>query len=166
VRRDQESDYREYVVARYDALRCAAYLLCRDWHLADDLVSITLANLYRHWDRVQSAKSPDAYVNGMLTHAWLDELRRPWRREHKAQTLPEPSATAAPPDDPVADRAELKTLLGELPPRQRAVVVLRYYCDLSVADTAEILGVTEGTVKAHAARGLDLLRDADICREV
>lgn len=171
MRRSQEHDYREYVVARHDTLRRTAYLLCRDWHLADDLVSVTLTKLYRNWSRAQAARSLDAYVRGILTHAWLDELRRPWRREESTRDLPErPATDAARATDAaqaaVADRAELGRLLDALPPRQRAVVVLRFYCDLSVADTAEILGVTEGTVKAHASRGLELLRGAHISREV
>jgi len=159
VRREDEQRYREFVVARLDRLRRTAYLLCRDWHTADDLVSITLSKLYRHWWRAAAADSLDAYVRGILTHAWLDEQRRPWRREE---------ATADPPDRPHfdrdpgawADRAALSELLTALPPRQRAVVVLRFYCDLSVAETAEILGVSEGTVKSQSARGLELLRVA------
>jgi RNA polymerase sigma-70 factor (sigma-E family) len=165
VRRSQEHDYREYVVARQDTLRRTAYLLCRDWHLADDLVSVTLTKLYRHWARAQAARSLDAYVRGILTHAWLDELRRPWHREESTGDLPERPATDAA-QAAVADRAELGRLLDALPPRQRAVVVLRFYCDLSVAETAEVLGVAEGTVKAHASRGLDMLRGAHISREV
>jgi RNA polymerase sigma-70 factor (sigma-E family) len=165
VRRSQEHEYREYVIARHDSLRRTAYLLCRDWHLADDLVSIALTKLYRHWSKAQAAGNLDAYVRGILTHAWLDELRRPWRRERSTDTLPDP-----PGEDPghaaVGDRAELGPLLQALPPRQRAVVVLRFYCDLSITDTAEILGVSEGTVKAHAARGLDLLRGLHTSREV
>jgi RNA polymerase sigma-70 factor (sigma-E family) len=165
VRRDQEGEYREYVVARYDGLRRTAYLLCQDWHLADDLVSITLAKLFRHWDRATSARRLDAYVNGILTHAWLDERRRPWRREAGMDHVPEPSAAVDPADEAVADRSELKILLDALPRRQRAVVVLRYYCDLSVTETAEILGMSDGTVKSHAARGLDVLRGANTYRE-
>ena len=164
MRREDEQRYREFVVARLDRLRRTAYLLCRDWHTADDLVSITLSKLYRHWSRAAAAESLDAYVRGILTHAWLDERRRPWRRE---------DATAEVPDRPhldgdgldgdgggLSDRAALSKLLTALPPRQRAVVVLRFYCDLSVTETAEILGVSEGTVKSQSARGLELLRAA------
>ena len=157
MRREDEQRYREFVVARLDRLRRTAYLLCRDWHTADDLVSITLSKLYRHWSRAAAAVSLDAYVRGILTHAWLDEQRRPWRRE---------DATAEPPDRPHidpdtgawAERAALSKLLTALPPRQRAVVVLRFYCDLSVTETAEILGISEGTVKSQSARGLEVLR--------
>ena len=158
MRQSDENDYREFVLSRLDRLRRTAYLLCRDWHTADDLVSITLGRVYRHWTRVRDATNPDAYVRTILTRAWLDEQRRPWRRE---------SVTDAPPDrardvslSAISDRTQLAALLTALPPRQRAVVVLRFYCDMSVAETAELLGVSEGTVKSQSARGLEILRAA------
>jgi RNA polymerase sigma-70 factor (sigma-E family) len=149
-----EAEFRDFVVSRMEPLRRTAYLLCRDWYTADDLVSITFGKLYRHWRRAVQADNLDAYVRGILTHAWLDERRRPWRREESTGQPPE---TVLPPDEP-ADRAALLRLLGGLPPRQRAVVVLRFYCDLSVIQTADILGISEGAVKSQAARGLGTLR--------
>ncbi|MFC0029550.1 SigE family RNA polymerase sigma factor [Micromonospora chaiyaphumensis] len=157
MNRRDEDEFREFVSARLDPLRRTAYLLCRDWHLADDLVSITVGRLYRHWRRVRAADNVDAYVRGVLTHAWLDERRRPWRRERSSDELPDrPDVRAA--ESPVADRELLWELLGRLAPRRRAVVVLRFYCDLSVEQTAEILGVNTGTVKSQAARALEQLR--------
>jgi RNA polymerase sigma-70 factor (sigma-E family) len=154
-----ERAYREFVALRMESLRRMAFLLCRDWHTADDLVSITIGKLYRHWARVSRAENVDAYVRGVLTHAWLDERRRPWRREDPTAELPEPRRPAASTGGPdLGERQALLDLLAELPPRRRAVLVLRFYCDLSVAETAEILGVTEGTVKSQAARGLETLR--------
>jgi RNA polymerase sigma-70 factor (sigma-E family) len=159
VRRSDEDDYREFVVTRLDRLRRTAYLLCRDWHTADDVVSIALSKLYRHWPRAREATSLDAYVRGILMHAWLDERRRPWHREEAVADPPgvaaEEAAYAA-----VTDRAGLGALLAALPRRQRAVVILRFYCDLSVAETADLLGCSEGTVKSQAARGLAILRAA------
>src|SRR5690606_42064240 len=73
-----------------EPLRRTAYLLCQDWHTADDLVSITIGKLYRHWRRVRRADNVEAYVRGVLTNAWLDETRRSWRRERPTQELPEP----------------------------------------------------------------------------
>jgi RNA polymerase sigma-70 factor (sigma-E family) len=154
MKASEEADYREFVVSRYDALRRVAYLLCRDWHTADDLVSITLGKLYRHWHRGKDAHNLDAYVRAMLTRTWLDELRRPWRREVATESLPEAVQPAATPTDRVA----LLALLGRLPPRQRAVVVLRHYCDLSVEETADLLGISVGAVKSQSARGLAALR--------
>jgi len=159
VRRSDEAQYRDFVVARLDRLRRSAYLLCRDWHLADDLVSITLTKLYRNWRRASEAASLDSYVRTILAHAWVDETRRSWRREDTLADLPEFPAPAAS-NNAVSDRTALAKLLTELPDRQRAVIVLRFYCDMSVAETADLLGVSEGTVKSQSARGLELLRAA------
>jgi RNA polymerase sigma-70 factor (sigma-E family) len=151
----EEASYREFVTARMEALRRTAFLLCRNWHTADDLVSITIGKLYRHWRRVAGAPHLDAYVRKILLRSWLDEQRRPWRREQPAEELPEPVLEM---DFGVVDRDQLLDLLSALPPGRRAAVVLRFYCDLSVEETAEILGCSTGTVKSQTARGLDTLR--------
>jgi RNA polymerase sigma-70 factor (sigma-E family) len=154
MHRAEEERYREFVTARLESLRRTAYLLCRDVYLADDLVSITLTKLYRYWRRASAAENLDAYVRGMLTNAWLSERRRPWRRESTVDELPDqPVNDPSPPD-----HEEVLRLLSALPPRQRAVVVLRFYCDLSVSQTAETLGISEGAVKSQSARGLAALR--------
>lgn len=157
MNRADEDEYRQFVAARMESLRRTAYLLCRDWHTADDLVSITIGKLYRHWRRVRAVEHVDAYVRGMLTNAWLDERRRPWRRERVTDELPE-QVDLNLPDPSAADREVLLDLLGQLPARRRAVIVLRFYCDLSVEETAGILGISTGTVKSQAARGLEALR--------
>jgi DNA-directed RNA polymerase specialized sigma24 family protein len=90
----------------------------------------------------------------MLTNAWLDERRRPWRRERVEEFLPDRVVAGPEPDD----RRRIGELLLTLGPRQRAVVVLRFYCDMSTAQTAQLLGISEGTVKSQAARGLETLR--------
>jgi RNA polymerase sigma-70 factor (sigma-E family) len=149
-----EAAYREYVTHRIDGLRRTAYLLCGDWHTADDLVSTALVKLLRHWRRVSSMESPDAYLRRILLRAWLDERRRPWRREHSTAWPPDGPARS---DDPT-ERMHVLALLAELPSRRRAVLVLRYFCDLSVVETAEALGCTEGTVKSQTARALESLR--------
>jgi RNA polymerase sigma-70 factor (sigma-E family) len=153
MRAVEEAAFREYVAARMERLRRTAFLYCRDWHTADDLVSTTLVKLYECWQRAQRADSLDAYVYGILAHAWLDERRRPWRREHAVPELPDRGLTGdAGPD------TDLLALLASLPRGRRACLVLRYYCDLSVEQTAEILGISPGTVKSQTARGLDMLR--------
>jgi RNA polymerase sigma-70 factor (sigma-E family) len=156
VKRSEEDAYREYVTGRMAVMRRTAYLLCRDWHTADDIVSITIAKLYRHWSRIVSTHSLDAYVRKALLRTWLDEKRRPWhRREQVTEELPElPTVT----EFAVVGRAQLLDMLDGLPPRRRAAVVLRLYLDLSVEETAEILGCSVGTVKSQTARGLDTLR--------
>ncbi|MEV4412723.1 SigE family RNA polymerase sigma factor [Catellatospora sp. NPDC049609] len=154
MRRDEEAEYREYVAARLDQLRRIAYLLCHDWHVADDLVSTVLLKLFRSWRKVRAIEHLDAYVRAMLTNAWLDERRRPWRRERPTAELPE---TVAAQPEPDGERG-IGRLLRELGPRQRAVVVLRFYCDMSVEETARLLGVSAGTVKSQSTRGLETLR--------
>jgi RNA polymerase sigma-70 factor (sigma-E family) len=148
--------YREYVGARLEPLRRTAYLLCGDWHTADDLVSTALVKLLRHWRRVSVMDSPDAYVRRTLLRAWLDERRRPWRREAAWAEVPDAAVRAD--TDGMAERLAILALLAELPPRRRAVLVLRYFCDLSVEETARELGCSPGTVKSQAARAIDALR--------
>src|SRR4051812_23431155 len=138
-----------------DRWRRAAYLLCHNWHTADDLVATVVAKVCRHWRRVHAADNPDAYAQRVLTTAWLDEQRRPWRREHPAEVVPDAGWTQP---DRTGDRDRLVRLLSALGPGQRAVVVLRFYFDRSVEETAELLGISAGTVKSQSARGLETLR--------
>jgi RNA polymerase sigma-70 factor (sigma-E family) len=150
--------YRAYVTGRLPALRRVAYLLCGDWHTADDVLSAALVRLLLHWPKVSAADNVDGYVRQVLVRAMLNERRRPWHRERPRDAVPEPPPVA-PGTDAVDDRVSLLALLDELPPRRRAVVVLRYCCDLSVEETARELGCSTGTVKSQAARALDTLRD-------
>ncbi|EOD65385.1 RNA polymerase sigma-70 factor [Amycolatopsis vancoresmycina DSM 44592] len=122
MKRPEEAGYRDYVTTRMDVMRRTAYLLCRDWHLADDLVSITIGKLYRHWPRARRVEYLDAYVRRILVRTWLDEKARAWRREEPVETLPEPPVL--PPDD-VVERVGLLELLDALPPRRRAAVAAR-----------------------------------------
>jgi RNA polymerase sigma-70 factor (sigma-E family) len=147
--------YRDYVAGRMDRLRRTAYLLCGDWHTADDLTSTALVKLFRHWRRVAEMENIDGYLRRTLLRVWLDERRRPWHREHTRAVVPD---LAAGPGYDVADRMAVLDLLNDLPARRRAVLVLRYFCDLSVEQTAETLGCTTGTVKSQTARALDTLR--------
>jgi RNA polymerase sigma-70 factor (sigma-E family) len=153
VKEHEEAAFREYVGARMERLRRTAFVYCRDWHTADDLVGTTLVKLYEHWNRAQRAANLDAYVHGILAHAWLDERRRPWRREQAVGDLPDRVQLEAAGSD-----GDVFAMLAELPPRRRACLVLRFYCDLSVEQTAEILGISTGTVKSQTARALEALR--------
>jgi RNA polymerase sigma-70 factor (sigma-E family) len=159
VKRAEEDDFHVYVSARLDRWRRTAYLLCQDWHTADDLVSITVTKLYRHWRKVRAADNRDAYAQRVLSRTWLEELRRPSRREQAQAELPE-AAWSNP--DRITDRESLAQLLTALGPKQRAVVILRFYLDHSVEDTAAILGISVGTVKSQSARGLQILRAATL----
>lgn len=154
-----EEEFRAFARARLERWRRAAYLLCHDWSSADDLVATAVARIYRHWRKVSTADNPDAYAQRMLTTVWLDEQRRPWRREqpvehHLAGLVASDERFV----DQISDRHQLMTWLAQLGPRQRAVVVLRFYFDRSVEETAALLGISEGTVKSQSARGIQTLR--------
>jgi RNA polymerase sigma factor (sigma-70 family) len=159
VRKSEEAAYRELVTARLEAWRRTAYLICRDWHRADDLVGQTIEKLYLRWRKLSDVRDIDAYVRGMLGRAWLDELRRPHRRELTVADVRDVGATMQPDaTDEVAARIGLSELLDRLAPRKRVILVLRFYCDLSVEETAGLLGISEGTVKSQTAKGLETLR--------
>lgn len=113
-----------------------------------------LVKLYRASPRIADRDAVDGYARQVLLRCWLDERRRPWRRaERTADAVPELAAPSAGRDD-----EDVLAGLARVPPRQRAVLVLRYFEDLSVADTAAALGCSEGTVKSQASRGLAALR--------
>lgn len=151
---DWEQDYAAYVDGRGAALRGTAYLLCGNWHSAEDLSQTALTKLYLAWRRIDRAGSVDAYARQVLLRAFLDERRRPWRRERAWADPPDTPSTGAAPDE----RLALEGALRGLPRTQRAVLVLRYWCDLDVRDTAAALGISEGTVKSATSRGLAALR--------
>lgn len=153
-----DSGFRDYFSSRLDSLRRTAYLMCGDWHTADDVVSVAVLKVYQSWRRISRMDNVDAYVRRAVINAWLDERRRPWRRERSVPELP---ADVKPADDRlVDDRLSIVKHLEALPPRRRAVIVLRYYCDLSVEDTAQVLECSAGTVKSQTARALETLRAA------
>jgi RNA polymerase sigma-70 factor (sigma-E family) len=156
MRASDEREFREYVDARLPALRRTAYFLCGDWHLAEDVAQTALIRLYGAWRRLEVRDALDGYARRVLVRAVIDERRRPWRRERSAEVLPEHSVGA---DTSYDDRDVLLRALALLPVQQRAAVVLRYWDDLSVEDTAFALGVGPGTVKSHCARGLARLRE-------
>jgi RNA polymerase sigma-70 factor (sigma-E family) len=155
---DRDSAFAEYFSARSEAMRRTAYLLCGDWHRAEDLVQVAFAKVYVAWNRVSRQQSLDGYVRRTVIRTFLDERRRAfWRRESTAGSIDETIAPSRPPES-VEDRIILLRALADVPPRQRAVLVLRYWEDLSVEETADLLGCSEGTVKSQAARGLAMLR--------
>jgi RNA polymerase sigma-70 factor (sigma-E family) len=155
-----EPNFRDYISSRLDPLRRTAFLMCGDWHAADDAVQVAVVKVYQNWRRISRMEDLDAYVRRMVINAWLDERRRPWRRERSTSSLPARTQPAG--DSAVDDRLAILTHLEALPPRRRAVIVLRYYCDLSVEDTAAVLDCSPGTVKSQTARALETLRAAMI----
>ena len=145
----------EFVTAITPRLFRSALMLCGDWHLAEDLVQTTLGKLYVHWGRVSAAQAPEAYARGALTKEFLSH-----QRLRRSRELPTGEAPAELPGAETDDgtRFDLLEALRALAPIDRAVVVLRYWEDRSVAETAAALGMTEGAVRTRAARALPRLR--------
>ncbi len=156
----RDSEFTEYVQARTPWLRRIAYLLCQDWHRADDLTQAAFLKLYLNWDRARKAAHFDAYVRTILVRTFLNEQRTTWwaRMSLRESGIPETGSAGF--SGGVDDMVDLSAALAGVPPRQRAALVLRFYCDLSVIETAELLGCSPGTVKSQTSRGLDTLRAA------
>jgi RNA polymerase sigma-70 factor (sigma-E family) len=159
---DEGSDaaYVAYVHGRLPALRRVAYLLSGDEHQADDLVQETITKLYARWPRISAVENVDGYVHTMLVRAFLDEKRRGWWRVRLWGSAPDRAAASGPTSGAAAadDRTVLRAALAKVPPGQQAVLVLRFLCDRPVAEVAELLGCSEGTVKSQTAHGLTALR--------
>lgn len=150
----KDDEFTMYVAGRRRQLLGTAYLLCGDWHRAEDLVQTALTKLFLAWPRVRRRGSEDAYVRTVLVRTAIDAHRRAWNRELTVETIPDRAA----PEPPDTDQDGIVAALMALPPRQRATVVMRYWLDLSVDDTAAALGINAGTVKSQAAKGLASLR--------
>jgi RNA polymerase sigma-70 factor (sigma-E family) len=157
MRAEQEREYVAYVGARLLSLRRTAFRLCGDWHRAEDLVQTALVLLYRHWKRASAAESLDAYVRRILINAYLEDQRRWWHRRVEPRPDPEP-AVAARATGAVDARLDLLAALAGLAPGQRAVLVLRYWEGLDVAETAAALGCSPGTVKSQTSYAIAALR--------
>jgi RNA polymerase sigma-70 factor (sigma-E family) len=151
-----DGEFSEYFAARVHALRNTAHLLCGDWHRAEDITQLAMLRLYVAWPRLARRDALDAYARRVVVRTFLAENRRSrWRREQLTDAPPDTATTAA------ADSAErllLTRALAAVPPKQRAVLVLRYWNDLSVDEVAATLRCSAGTVKSQAARGLATLR--------
>lgn len=151
-------DFTDFVHSSWPSLYRTAYLLLGDRAEAEDLVQTALAKTYASWGRVRELEAARGYARTTLVNTASSWFRRKsWRNERPTEVLPEPSTAASSGTDP-ADRPAVLQALALLPPRQRAVVVLRYYEDLSVAQTASALRIAEGTVKSQTSDALARLR--------
>ena len=155
-RRDRDADFSAYMSARQPALYRTAYLLAGDHASAEDLLQNAFAKLYLSWDKIRDREALDGYVRRIMVNENNSLWRRAWkRREHTTDTMP---------DTGVHDEYDdgmggvLWSFVQTLPPKQRAVVVLRYYEQLSEAEIADVLGISPGTVKSQASRALAALR--------
>lgn len=150
-----DDEFTHFATVRLASIRRVAYLLCQDWQRADDLVQTAITRLYVRWARARSMEHTEAYLRTILVREYLSEQRSGWaRRVSLDAQLPETSYPE--PDRDIA--LDVRAALAALPPRQRATLVLRFYCDLNVEQTAELLGCSVGTVKSQSAKALDALR--------
>lgn len=154
-----DAGFAAFVADARPGLGRVAYLMCGDWHSAEDAVQVVLERMYGRWERVAAQGDAYAYARRAVVHAVVDQRRRPWRRERSVAEPPDTGGGGGPgwAGSEGRDGAALEAL-ARIPARQRAVVVLRYLEGLSVAEVAAELGVSEGTVKSQAARGLDAVR--------
>jgi RNA polymerase sigma-70 factor (sigma-E family) len=151
----REPEFDDYVGARLSALRQLAFVLSRDWHQADDVVQAALTKLYLHWPKARAATSVDAYARTIVIREFLRLQRSSWARLVSVTSLlPDRPGKASDPDAAL----DLGAALATLPVRQRATLVLRFYCDLSVEQSAQVLGCTPGTVKSQTAKALQAMR--------
>jgi RNA polymerase sigma-70 factor (sigma-E family) len=150
-------EFADWMAARQVALVRTAYLLTGSQHAAEDLVQTTLTKLYLAWGRIADRQHVDAYARRAL----VNEHRSTWRRaSRRLEVLSEaPPEVSHQPAEYDGEREAVWRFVQGLPPRQRAVIVLRYYEDLSEAETADLLGISTGTVKSQASRALASLRD-------
>ncbi|ANN21039.1 RNA polymerase subunit sigma-24 [Amycolatopsis orientalis] len=150
-----DGEFARYFGERAHNLRATAYLLCGDWHQAEDITQAALLKLYLAWPRLARHDALDGYARKIVLRTFLSEHRRVWRKREKLTgELPElPAETAGNEQEMLVRHA-----LSGIAPKQRAVLVLRYFEDLSVEETAATLGCSTGNVKSQSARGLATLR--------
>jgi RNA polymerase sigma-70 factor (sigma-E family) len=153
-----DDEFTAFAEAAAPRLRRSAYLMCRDWHLAQDLTQITLAKMYASWRRILGTVNLEAYSRRILMNAVFDHRKRRSGSELVVADLPEGRARTG--DGAVELHVALMDVLATLPVRDRAIVVLRHWEDHSVETVAEILGVSASVVKTQGARSLARLRSA------
>ncbi|GAA3538504.1 SigE family RNA polymerase sigma factor [Kribbella ginsengisoli] len=159
MRRRDEPEFTEFAEASIGRLRRTAYLMCGDWHRAEDAAQDALVRIYRRWPELNREHGLNTYAHKVVVSAVLDQAKRPWRRE---KATAEPGEPRRPQPDPVGTidtRQLVVAALAQIPAGQRACVVLRHYADLSIEESAQVLGISPGTVKSQTARGLAQLRE-------
>jgi RNA polymerase sigma-70 factor (sigma-E family) len=149
--RVHEATFDDFVAARSRALLRTAYLLTHDHALAEDLLQTSLAKAWFAWKRIDG--NPEPYVRRILVNTYASWWRRKWNGEHPTEELPE-----HPTEETGAEPTDLWRAMERLPRRQRAVVVLRYFEDLTEVQTAALLGCSVGTVKSQCSKALAKLR--------
>jgi RNA polymerase sigma-70 factor (sigma-E family) len=154
----RDADFAAYLQARQASVLRTAYLLTGDRHTAEDLTQTAFAKLYLAWERVRDQGSIDGYLRRILVNENNSLWRRGWKkREYATDDLPDAGHATDAYDE--GQRAAVWAVVQTLPRKARAVVVLRYYEQLSEAETADILGISVGTVKSQTSRALATLRE-------
>ncbi|MQY06739.1 SigE family RNA polymerase sigma factor [Actinomadura macrotermitis] len=154
--RGAEFTFEEFVTASAGRLLRTAVFLVYDRHLAEDLLQVAYERVARRWKRV-AAGNPEAYARKVLVNLAIDEGRR--RRDLPVGSVADVERVAGAPAAAGVPHGELDEVLRALPAKQRAVVVLRYWCDLGEHEIAEALGISRGTVKSHTSRAMAALRE-------
>ncbi|UPK74511.1 SigE family RNA polymerase sigma factor [Nocardioidaceae bacterium SCSIO 66511] len=157
MRRSERDEFDAFILAAWPRLFRTAYALTGNRADAEDMLQSAFAKAYANWRKVRRAGSPEAYVHRIVANETVTAWRRRWRHVERSSAAP-PDAVAPGHAEAVSDRATLWEAIQALPPRQRAVVVLRYYEDLSEKDIAAVLGIAPGTVKSQASHGIKALR--------
>jgi RNA polymerase sigma-70 factor (sigma-E family) len=150
-------EFETWLAARESALQRTALLLTGDVHAGQDLVQTTLARLYQRWDRVRAAHNIDAYARQALVNEFRTAWRRPVRRRERiVEVVPDRAAPESPAYDGSSEA--VWRFVALLPPKQRAVLVLRFYEQLTEAEIADLMGISVGTVKSQSSRAIAALR--------
>ncbi len=152
-----DDEFGEFVRRNSRELQRSAWLMCGDWHAAQDLVQTALLATWPHWGDIRRQDAPQVYVYRVMVNKQVHAQRRRWRGEQPTAVLPDEAATAS---ESTELRDGLRRALSALPDKQRNVVVLRYFVDLSEADTAAAVGCSVGAVKSHASRAMHTLRQS------
>lgn len=157
MRDRDDAEFAQFVDVHARELRRTAYLMCGDWQRAEDAAQDALVKMYVAWPRLAGSHALRAYAHRAVTTAVVDQSRRPWRREVAGATPPDQGHD---PTEHVDRHLAVVRALQALPRRRRQCVVLRYFADLSVDETARQLGISTGTVKSQTSRALEQVRDA------
>ena len=155
---ERDREFSEFVHARRRHLLRLTFLVCGDWHRAEDVLQTSLIKLYTAWPRIHRDGREEAYVRQIIVRTNIDEHRRPRRREvlGLSDDLDAPAREPLPLDE----RSALWAALQDLPAMQRKTIVLRHWLGLSVEETSAELGISTGTVKSHSSRAIEKLQAA------